>query len=60
MNGGLIGVGIFAILVGIVLLALGLSGEVSADTDFGEYSGEVGAVAIVLGIVLMAFGVLMA
>lgn len=60
MNGGLILVGLFAILIGALLLYLDIQGEVSADTEFGKYSGEVGAVAVILGIVLMAFGVLMA
>jgi hypothetical protein len=58
MHGGLFGVGIIAIIVGAVFLLLGLSGEVSADTEFGRYSGEVGAVAVILGIVLMAISVL--
>lgn len=45
MHGGLFGVGIIAVLIGLVLLALGLSGEVSA-------------VALVLRIILMAIAVL--
>jgi len=59
MNGGLFEVGIIGIPIGVVLLAFGLSGKVSASTDFGQYSGEGRAVAIVLGIVLMALSVLM-
>lgn len=59
MNGALIGVGFLAILIGALLLLLGIGGKVSASTEFGDYSGPVGAVALVLGIVLMAFGVLL-
>ena len=54
----LVGVGILAILVGVILLVLEVSGEVSADTDFGRFSGDIGPVAVILGVVLMAFGVL--
>jgi len=46
------------LFVGILFLYLGIGGEVSADTEFGQYSGPVGAVAVILGIVLMAFSVL--
>jgi len=58
MNGGLFVVGVISLLVGITLLYLGIGGEVSADTEFGQYSGTVGAVALILGIVLMALGAL--
>jgi hypothetical protein len=54
----LVGVDVIAILVGVLLLVLGVSGQVGADTYFGRFSGEVGAVAVILGIVLMALGVL--
>jgi hypothetical protein len=54
--GGLIAVGALAVFIGIVLLLLGVGGRVSADTEFGEYSGPVGGVLVVLGIVLMALG----
>lgn len=59
MNGGLFVVGFISLAVGILLLYLGIGGEVSADTEFGAYSGTVGAVALILGIVLMASGALM-
>lgn len=59
MNGGLILVGLFSVFVGIVLLVFGIGGSVSADTEFGVYSGTVGAVALILGVVLMASGALM-
>ena len=55
---GLFGVGILAIIIGGILLYLGFGGDVSADTQFGAFSGPVGAVAVILGIVLMAFGVM--
>jgi len=55
---GLFVVGLIALFVGILFLYLGIGGEVSADTEFGQYSGPVGAVAVILGIVLMAFSVL--
>ena len=58
MHGGLFVVGLISLLVGILFLYLGIGGEVSADTEFGKYSGTVGAVAVILGIVLMAFGAL--
>jgi|NGEPerStandDraft_8_1074529.scaffolds.fasta_scaffold34854_2 hypothetical protein len=55
---GLFGIGIIALLVGGLFLYLGIKGDVSADTQFGTFSGSVGAVSAVLGIVLMAFGVM--
>lgn len=59
MIAGLIIVGFLAIVIGILLLYLGIGGQVSASTEFGDYSGAVGAVALILGIVLMALGVLL-
>jgi len=58
MMGELFLVGLVALIVGIILLYLGIGGEVSADTEFGQYSGTVGAVALILGIVLMAISAL--
>jgi len=54
--GGLIAVGALSGLIGFILLLLDVGGRVSADTEFGEYSGPVGGVLLVLGIVLMALG----
>ena len=59
MIAGLIVIGLLAVGIGILLLYLGIGGQVSASTEFGDYSGTVGAVALVLGIVLMALGVLL-
>ena len=58
MIGELFIVGLFAVLIGIALLYLGIGGSVKADTEFGKYSGSVGAVALILGIVLMALSAL--
>ena len=54
----LVDVGILALIVGAIFVILEVSGEVSADTDFGRFSGDIGPVAVILGIVLMAIGVL--
>jgi hypothetical protein len=51
-------VGSLSSFIGIVLLVLGIGGKVSADTEFGKFSGSVGAVCIVLGIVMMGIAVL--
>jgi len=56
MIGWLVGIGILAILIGIVLILLEARGEVSAETQFGNFSGGVGPVALILGIVLAAIG----
>jgi hypothetical protein len=53
---GLIGTGLLSVIIGLILLLLGIGGRVSADTEFGEYSGPVGGVLLVLGIVLIALG----
>ena len=58
MNAELFAVGGIAILVGLFLVAIGIHERVSADTEFGRYSGSVGGVAIVLGIILMAIACL--
>lgn len=56
MIGWLVGIGILAILIGIFLILVEARGEVSADTQFGKFSGDVGPVALILGIVLVAIG----
>jgi hypothetical protein len=56
MFGWLIGIGALATVIGLILTILQAGGNVSADTQFGDFSGEVGPVALILGIVLMAIG----
>jgi hypothetical protein len=56
MLGWLVGVGAIATIIGLILTVLEVGGDVSADTQFGTFSGAVGPVALVLGIVLMAIG----
>jgi hypothetical protein len=51
-------VGSLSSLVGFVLLILGIGGKVSADTEFGKFSGGVGAVVLVLGLVMMGIAAL--
>ncbi len=55
MLGWLFIVGVTALFVGIILLILGIGGEVRADTEFGKYCGTVGVIAVILGITLMVF-----
>ena len=59
MNIELFGVGGMAIVIGLFLVGIGASEEVSADTKFGRYSGSVGGVVIVLGIIFMAIACLL-
>jgi hypothetical protein len=58
MNGGLFGVGVLSLLIGTIFLYLGFNQKVSADTDFGKFSGGIGAVAVIMGIVMMGISTL--
>ena len=58
MNGSLFGVGLLSLTSGLILLILNVGGKVSADTEFGKFSGTVGGVLAVLGTVLMAIAAL--
>ncbi len=58
VNGGLVLVGLFGVIVGAFFLFYGIKGDVSADTKWGKFSGTVGAVSVIFGLTLMAFGVI--
>jgi hypothetical protein len=45
-------VGSLTALVGAVFMVLGIGRRVSADTDFGKFSGRVGEVLLVMGFVM--------
>jgi len=53
MNGQLFIVGLIVLLIGVTLLLLGVGGKVSAETEFGTFSGVVGAVLAVMGATMM-------
>jgi hypothetical protein len=53
MNAQLFGVGLISTLIGTIFLVIGFNQRVSADTDFGKFSGGIGAVCVIMGIVLM-------
>jgi hypothetical protein len=53
MNCGLFGIGLLSLLLGIVFLYLGFNQKVSADTNFGRFSGGIGAVSVIMGLVMM-------
>ena len=54
MNGGLFGVGVLALIVGIILELAGVKGQGGFSHGDTEISGPVGFVLIALGILLMA------
>jgi hypothetical protein len=56
MNLGVVGVGAFSAIIGLILLYLGMGEKVKADTPFGRHSGPIAGVLLVLGIILMALG----
>jgi hypothetical protein len=56
MFGWLVGIGALATIIGLILTSIEVGGSVSAHTQFGDFSGEVGPVALILGIVMMAIG----
>ena len=56
MLGWLVLIGLFVVFISGILTVGDVKGEVSADTDFGFFSGALGPVCLVLGIVLMAIG----
>ncbi len=56
MFGWMVGIGALATIIGLILTFMESGGSVSADTQFGDFSGEDGPVALILGIVLMATG----
>lgn len=56
MFGWLVAIGALSTIIGFLLTFMGIGGNVCADTQFGDFTGEVGPVALILGIVLMAIG----
>ena len=56
MFGWLVAVGALATIIGLILTLMEIGGNVSANTEFGDFSGGVGPVALLLGIILMAIG----
>jgi hypothetical protein len=53
MNAGLFGVGLLSLLLGTLFLVVGFNQKVNASTNFGKFSGGIGAVLVIEGTVMM-------
>ena len=57
MDGFLFGIGILGFLAGLLLTIAEAKGVVSANTQFGKFSGAAGPVVLFIGLVLQAIGI---
>ncbi len=50
------GIGVLALIIGIILLLLGITSRGSMDTEYGRFSGPIWFILMAFGIVLMVIG----